>query len=417
MSRTASRYASLSRTELATLVPELLLCGHLIDRSGMAGALGEFGREAMVQIAVEEWSAASPVYTKRMQQALRFAGTDVTTIFKGMQLDIGAPPQFMDFRYRVHDAQHGEFWLDHCGALLDVEPMGAEFVVGMCHHIEDPTFDATAAATNPKARMRPIHRPPRSPADRHPHCHWRVDIDDANPSQPAPPAELAGTRAATLELAAIDASEPGQPDYSGPLLADLDLAAFSRSALVRIADEVVLQHHLLNLGFGAAVRRHLGPDGVERSRTICTRQLTGIAGLTAERIHRAAKLEVTLDGAVRMLELHPVFNPAAYVDARFAGHTVTVRRSPAHEDGAWIERCGPASTAPLQAMVRAVDPHFDVEVEGSADEWQLTVVARPEPAPEAPEVQLTRFSGGAGFAFEPRRALPLTPAASSGWRG
>ncbi len=31
-----SRYAALSREELATLVPELLLIGQLIDRSGMA---------------------------------------------------------------------------------------------------------------------------------------------------------------------------------------------------------------------------------------------------------------------------------------------------------------------------------------------------------------------------------------------
>ena len=87
----------------------------------------------------------------------------MVTIFKGLQLDIGAPPQFMDFRYTVHDRWHGEFHLDHCGALMDVEPMGEDYVVSMCHDIEDPTFDATAVATNPKAQIRPIHRPPRSP--------------------------------------------------------------------------------------------------------------------------------------------------------------------------------------------------------------------------------------------------------------
>ena len=47
---------------------------------------------------------------------------------------------------------HGEFWLAHCGALMDVEPMGSEFVHGMCHTIEDPTFDATAVATNARVR-------------------------------------------------------------------------------------------------------------------------------------------------------------------------------------------------------------------------------------------------------------------------
>ena len=134
-------------------------------------------REEMEQVAIEEWMAASPLYSLRTQRALNFGNGDVPTIFKNIQLDIGAPHQFMDFRYKVDDAEHGEFWLDHCGALMDVEPMGEEFVHGMCHDIEDPTFDATAGATNPHAQVRPIHRPPRVPADREPHCHWTVEID------------------------------------------------------------------------------------------------------------------------------------------------------------------------------------------------------------------------------------------------
>ena len=406
----SSNFARLSRAELATLVPELLLCGHLIDRSGMAWALEAFGREGMLQIAIDEWSAASPVYTKRMQRALGFEGTDVITIFKGMQLDVGAPPQFMDFRYQVDGPDRGEFWLDHCGALLDVEPMGEQFVVGMCHSIEDPTFDATAAATNPRARMRPVHRPPRTPADRHPHCRWIVDIDETRePVQPHPLlAQTSRSRAATLELDAIDPAGDGAAGYAGPLLADLDFGAFSHSALARIADEVCLQHHLLALGFGLAVPRHLAGSAPELSRTIRTKQLIGIAGLTAERIHRALNLEATLDGAVSMLQLHPVFNPAAYVDAVFEGRTIAVRPSPAHDDGAWPALCGPHSTAPLQAMVRAVDPHLDVEVTGTDDAWECTVVEREAPAPEAAEVSLTRFSGGAGFAFRPRISLPVS---------
>src|SRR5690606_40545639 len=111
-----------------------------------------------------------------------------------MQLDIGAPPQFMDFRYSVTDARHGAFHLDHCGALLDVEPMGPSMVKKMCHDIEDPTFDATAVATNPRARMRPVHRPPRDPADRTPHCAWTVEIDPDSPGVEPIPAP-AGKRA------------------------------------------------------------------------------------------------------------------------------------------------------------------------------------------------------------------------------
>ena len=43
-------------------------------------------------------------------------------------------------------------------------PSARERVKLMCHDIEDPTFDATAAATHPCMKMRPIHRPPRKPA-------------------------------------------------------------------------------------------------------------------------------------------------------------------------------------------------------------------------------------------------------------
>ena len=38
-----SRYARLSREQLAVLVPELLLIGQLIDRSGMGWCIKNFG--------------------------------------------------------------------------------------------------------------------------------------------------------------------------------------------------------------------------------------------------------------------------------------------------------------------------------------------------------------------------------------
>ncbi|MBM9460887.1 hypothetical protein JK386_13365 [Nocardioides sp. zg-536] len=413
-----SRYDDLSREQLATLVPELLLMGQLIDRSGMAWSIAAFGAEEMARIAIEEWAAASPIYTRRMQQALGYAppvpgGGDVVTIFKGLQLDIGAPPQFMDFRYTVHDRWHGEFHLDHCGALMDVEPMGEEMVTLMCHDIEDPTFDATAIASNPHAQIRPIHRPPRRPADRHPHCAWTVVIDESYP-EPEPVPALAvneRSRAATLTLAPIDTGDEGRSDYAGPLLADIDFAAFSRSALVRIADEVVLQMHLLDRAFALAVAARAETE--ESLLRIRRKQLVGVAGIGAERIARALGLDAEPDpvrAAVRLLALHPVLNPAAYVAADVAGDTVLVRTdSPAHSDGAWIGLCGPEWTAALQAIVRGIDPHLDVEVRGDATEWLLSVVRRDEPAPEADEVAVTRFSTGAGFAFEPRRSLPITP--------
>jgi hypothetical protein len=403
-----SRYAQLSREQLAVLVPELLLIGHMIDRSGMAWCISSFGREEMVQIAIEEWAGASPIYTKRMQRALNFEGDDVPTIFKGLQLDIGAPPQFMDFRYTIHDRWHGEFQLDHCGALLDVEPMGEEYVFGMCHTIEDPTFDATAVATNPRAQMRPIHRPPRVPADRHPHCAWTVIIDESYPEAESIPALdiVRQTRAATWELDPIDRSEEGQADYAGALLSDFDFGAFSHSALVRMADEVCLQMHLLYLSFAIAVRARAADDA--EAVSVGTRGLIGLAGLGAERIHRALGLPDGLEGAMRVLELHPLLNPAGYVVAETDANRLVVHSSPAHADRAWISLCSPESVQPLQAIASAVNPRLAVEVCGTTTDWTAEMLETDTPAAELPEVSVAKVSRGSSFQFEPRRSLPLT---------
>ncbi|BCN43175.1 hypothetical protein GS894_05615 [Rhodococcus hoagii] len=404
-------FAALSRTDLAALVPELLLCGQLIDRSGMAHLIVEFGREGMAQVAIEEWQAASPWYTRRMQRALRYEGDDVVTIFKGLQLDIGAPPQFMDFRFRVDDPQHGEFWLDHCGALMDVEPLGDEYVTAMCHDIEDPTFDATALATNAHAQVRPIHRPPRRPADRHPHCAWTVVIDEKHvPPTMQPHTEQIGRTAAnTVELSPIDNCGDGNHDYAGPLLADLRFQDFSQSALVRIAEEVCLQQHLLALGFLIAVRKRVDED---KTREITRKQLTGIAGVAAQRIRDALGLPDDLEGLATVLALHPLLNPTRYVDSeiRFDGEQLdlVIRRTGLVDvDGGWPTLIDAEHLEALQALVRGVNPRFTVRVVGDgAAGLHVTVDVTTDPAPECVEVAITKVSTGAAFAFEDR-GIPL----------
>lgn len=404
-------FGALSRSDLATLVPELLLCGQLIDRSGMAHLIVEFGREAMTQVAIEEWQAASPWYTRRMQKALRYEGDDVVTIFKGLQLDIGAPPQFMDFRYRVDDPRRGEFWLDHCGALMDVEPLGDEYVTAMCHDIEDPTFDATALATNPHAQVRPIHRPPRRPADRRPHCAWTVVIDDAHvPPVTAPHTERIGrTAAVTVELSPIDPEDEGSGDYSGPLLSDVRFGDFSRSALVRIAEEVCLQQHLLALGFLLAVRARTDEEG---ARTLTRKQLTGIAGVTAQRIRDALGLPSDLEGLATVLSLHPLLRPTHYVDSeiRFDGTRLELRLGRgglADADGGWPTLIDGGHLEPLLALVRGVNPRFTVHTVGEdAAGLLVAVTVTDEPAPDCVEVAITRVSTGAAFVFVDR-GIPL----------
>jgi hypothetical protein len=402
------RLDDLGRGELAALVPEYLLAGHLIDRAGMPHLISAFGRDVMRDIAIDEWMGASPVYTRRMQRALRFEGDTVETIFKGMQIDVGAPPQFMDFRYRLTTPYAGEFWLDHCGALMDVEPMGDDYVVAMCHDIEDPTFDATAIATNARAQVRPIHRPPRTPVGRQPHCHWTVTVDDAHPELPIPQAAFAigATRAANVELAAIDLADEGAADYSGPLMADLRFEDWSRSALRRIAEEVCLQGHLLNLSFRRAVRERAADEA--QAIAIGRHQFCGIAGLAAERIRAAFDLGSDLDGLAAVLALHPALLPAAYVDARvdMGADAVTLTiggDSDAMADGAWPSLLAPEALGPIDAIAHAVDPHYRCTTASIAGgELVVEIRAGVDELPESADVALTRFSTGADFAFADR---------------
>jgi len=414
-------FAQLDRERLAALVPEWLLCGHLIDRAAMPHVLGAWGRAGMGEVAIEEWSSASPVYTRRMRTVLGLDGTTVTDIFKCLQHDIGAPPQFLDFRFTVRDHEYGEFALAHCGALMDVEPMGTDYVTTMCHDIEDPTFDATAVATNPRALVRPLHRPPRTPADRHPHCAWTVTIDESRDplSLPDGAVALADSHAANTDSSAvggekaqvgrrIPADESGLADYRGPLQADVDWTGFSRGLLLRLADEISLQWHLLSLGFARAVASRSTP---EDAHDLQRKQLVGIAGLTAGRLRSALGLSPTLDAVPEVLALHPVLNPAGYTGVRVDGDRVVLDLgAPAYQDPGWLPLLTEPDLRPVEAMVRAVCPTAGVVLEDvTAGERVLRVVDTGAEVPEPEEVTLARFSTGADFVFQPRGRglLPL----------
>ncbi|MFN8035204.1 MAG: hypothetical protein U0V73_04655 [Acidimicrobiia bacterium] len=414
---------SLDRTDLAVLVREYLLAGHLVDRAGMPQVIGRLGREGMRDVAIDEWMGASPIYTRRMQRVLGYSGDTVETMFKGLQFDIGSPPQFLDFRFKIDGRNRGEFWLDSCGALLDCEPLGDEFVLTMCHDIEDPTFDATAAAVNPRARVRPIHRPPRDPADRVPHCHWTVTIDPlAEPvGEPEPALRLAESLAASLPLASADggahaiygadgapAPDDGRTDYAGPLEADLDLARFSARTLRAVADEVCLQGQLLAMSFVAALETREGP---EVASVIGRQQCTGIAGVAADRLRRAFGVTAGLDGLARVLALHPMFRPRRYVDVATAreGDALLVELRPCvalsePREVNWAKLLAGGFAEPIAAIANAVDPTARVEATpaegGAVAAWRVTTGH--EPAAEAAEVQVTRFSTGTDFVFEDR---------------
>jgi hypothetical protein len=177
-------YEDLSKEALVRLVREYGLIVHLLDRS-MCAAIGlKYGAEAVKELAIEEWAGASPVYGDRLRQIMQVEGDGVSAIFKVLQLDPGFPHHYMDVHYELVDETLGYFELAYCGALMDAEPFGDAMVTNMCHHIEDGTFDVTAQAVNPKAHIRHVHRPPRVPGDRVPHCRWEIVIEDETETLP-----------------------------------------------------------------------------------------------------------------------------------------------------------------------------------------------------------------------------------------
>jgi hypothetical protein len=413
--------ADFSRQALARLGREYLLLGHLIDRVGLPLVMQRFGEKANIQFSIDEWMGASPIYSLRMQRALGFEGNDVATVFKNLQMEIGAPPQFMDFQFRLDRPEYGEFWLPHCGALLDVEPFGEKQVKRMCHDIEDPTFDATAAATNPRMKMRPIHRPPRSPAGRYPHCHWKVFIDEEctpytqHPNLPI----MQATRIASIPIDLPDADrEPGGwADYSGPFDPGFQLEDLCHRALLIVNQEATVQAHLLVRAYMLCIAQRFGGQAsIELGR----RQWTGSAALGAHRLRKALAIEGDgIDAIAKIFQLHPHFHPRSYVDFRVdltgsQSARISLRDCPALAEGddySWFAGLAAAPHPALDAIAGAINPHARCHpVEKPEDaRWAWDVII--DPASEAQEdpveLELGRISRGAEFELMQRR--PLRP--------
>ena len=408
----------LSRQTLAILGREWLLHGHLQDRVGMPLALEGRTREDMEQIAIDEWMAASPIYSVRTQRALNFEGDGVDTILKNIQLDIGAPHHFMDFRSTVHDHDHGEFFLAHCGALMDVEPMGEDFVRGMCHTIEDPTFDATAVASNPRAQIRPIHRPPRVPADQHPHCHWTVTIDESFPPVEAHPNFALARRSLAAQCAVDDPGESREPggwdDYSGPFDTDFALEDLSHRALVVALQEVAVQSHLLLRGYCLALAER-GP--VEAISEIVPKMAVALGAVTAERLTKAFDFGEGAAGLAALLQVHPMFWPRTYVRPviELAGDAVRfalLDDSPVfkeEDDFTWLASLPGAGDRAMLSIAQGFDRRAVAEPTtarpGERCAYELTVDAGAEAALEQPEVAIVKISTGAAFELGQRRPV------------
>jgi hypothetical protein len=411
--------ADLSRQELCQLGREYLLIGHLQDRVGLPMATRRVGEDAQIQLSIDEWMGASPIYSLRMQRALGFEGHDVSTVFKNLQIEIGAPPQFMDFQFRLDRPDYGEFWLPHCGALLDVEPFGEKRVERMCHDIEDPTFDATAAATHPCMKMRPIHRPPRAPAGRYPHCRWTVFIDgEGKPYEQHPNlARMQATAVATIPIALPDEDrEPGGwQDYSGPFDPGFQLEDLGHRALLAVCQEAAVQAHLLARSFLLNVdQRH----GEAAARELARGQWVGSAAVASYRLKRAFGLGESIEDVATVFQLHPHFHPRSYVDLRVertgdAALRLELGECPAlgeADQHSWFGGLSEGPPAALEGIATVVSPRArcrPADPRGARFAWEVFIDPEAEPRDEPQEMKLARYSRGVDFELMQRR--PLRP--------
>jgi len=403
------RLEELSRAELAALGREWMLYGHTYDRALMpqVGMRLGGGRE-IEPLSIWEWKGASPNYTRRMKRLLRIEGEGVDAIVKALQLDVGFPHEYMDVQFEVHDASRAEFRLLHCGALMDVEKRGEAAVVMMCHRIEDPTFDATAVATNPRARMRPIHRPPRQPTDRHPHCHWTITIEPGATPLVEEPHTLAVGR---LPLAQVpnpmpaDREPGGWRDYAGPVDPKFRLEHLSQGALVAVLREFSLQAHLLASSASLFLaERHER----EKVREVLAHQWAGANWVTAERIAAALGASVAegRDRIAQVLALHPALPPgleAALEPAGERGLRLALSGPPAllePEAPGWLGLLAAGEPRPLEALAQAVEPRARVAA-GAGHTFTIEVDPAAEPAAEPQSATLTKLSTVASWRFRP----------------
>ncbi|HTY17961.1 MAG TPA: hypothetical protein VMH82_09560 [Myxococcota bacterium] len=396
-------FDELARDRLLAVALETMHVGHLLDRALMphvALAAGDVG--VVDRVAIDEWMGASPVYTGRMRRLMGIEGDGVDAIMKALQLDVGFPHQYMDVGWKLSDAQHGEFWLRHCGALMDVEPYGEKRVVGMCHTIEDPTFDATAYATNPRARIRPIHRPPRVPADRHPHCHWTIAIDPANEPVAAAPQTQAVSVLPLADLPNERAPEReprGRIDYRGAFDPDFRLAALSTATLAAVAREFHIQSHLLASSAELALAARFGAD---KARELVTAQWIAVAWVAGERLVRAlGPARDPIERLAEVLRLHAALPPGFARATECARGRVRLRLVPSRAElldpanPGWLGVLVRGGGRGLEALAGAVEPRarlagLEVGADGIAADLEVDASRAPvQPPKEAGFMKLS----------------------------
>ena len=352
----------------------------------------------MRDVAIDEWMGASPIYTRRMQKLLGFDGDDVETIFKGMQLDIGAPPQFMDFRYSVTDDRprrvlarllrgaHGRGTDRRRLRRQHVPPHRGPDVRRDGGGDEPAGADASGASAPAGARR--------------PRAALPVDGDDRSGRRR--PSRARAGRPHRADARGVDrhpatgrrTTPTAAPSYDTPLEGDLAFETFSKSTLIAMLNEIALQGHLLTLSFADAVERR---SDAATAADIVRKQFTGHRRRGGEPHRRGAANRRRRRG-VRTCTRPSIHARYIALDVLRAS-AVTLRGCPAIGDRpgrTWADVLADGATEPLDAIVQAVDPHaYAKKVRRNA--W--TIERSDEAHRMSREVKLTRFSTGAEFAL------------------
>ncbi len=401
----------LSTPTLAALGREYMLFGHLLNRAALPHVHIRLGGEAREAVAIEEWMGASPIYTRRMRRCLGFDGDDVGTIFKGFQLDVGFPHQYMDVHYELESPERGRFWLPALrraargravrrgGRPLDVPRdrgphLRRQRGGDQSPRTLSPDPPPAAHAVRPYAALPlgGLHRPRRR-ADRRGGDH--------------PARRHVASRARRVPGAGRRRDAAAATTTAAPSIRTFRLEHLSRAALIRVLREFLVQDHLLVRALMLSVADRADDDVAGQ---VASAQWIGAGAVAATRLRRA--LGIDGDGAdaiAAVLRVHPAFVPIyAPVGVEVRGERVRLWLEDGdafHEGDAygWHALIRDGAHPAFDAMVRAVNPRARcIPAAPSGAQrlaWDVVVDAAALPAEPPPEVGIVAAANTATFVF------------------
>lgn len=335
----------LDHARLAWYGREVMLANHIHDRAIMPQLALNYGMTAQTQAACDEWMGSSPIYNYRNRALLNIGGNDVETILKAFQFDIGAPHTFLQFHFSLQSPEEGQFWLPYCGAYNHVRRItnaDPKSETQICHHMEDPTFDATVMAVNQRARCRPIFRPPHGEVPAEGPCRWQVFLGDdlvlAEDCEVLPLVKQ--SLAANFQFAPLVPTGDGMADYSGPFKPDLRLEDLDHSVLARQCKEFSLNVHLLQRACYTSIIRDHGEDA---AWDMTAEQWRAMAPVYIHRLRKVLSVDGKgMEDILTLLQFDP-YLPQEYL--KFG----TAKLSDNH-GRFWVEDCDAARDKPLGVL-------------------------------------------------------------------